>query len=89
MSVVVKARASSGVRSSRELTADRVEAGKKIDADDDRAPICPACGVTMGMTIDEDGSTRNVCLECGFSDGLSMGSELRRSSLPNLAQARG
>jgi hypothetical protein len=45
-----------------------VEDGKKADADDDRPPICPACGVTMGMTIDEDGSTRYVCLECGFSD---------------------
>jgi hypothetical protein len=40
----------------------------KPDADDDRPPICPACGVTMGITIDENGSARYVCLECGFSD---------------------
>ena len=38
------------------------------DADDERPPICPACGVTMGMVLDEDGTTRYVCLECGFSD---------------------
>ena len=56
-----------------------MEDRKKANADDDRPPICPACGVTMGMTIDEDGSTRYVCLECGFSDDLSMGSELRAS----------
>jgi ribosomal protein S27AE len=40
------------------------------DADhktDDRPPICPACGVTMGMEI-TDGKVRYVCLECGFSD---------------------
>jgi hypothetical protein len=48
---------------------------KKADADDDRPPICPACGVTMGITIDEDRSTRYVCLECGFSDDSSKGSE--------------
>jgi hypothetical protein len=45
-----------------------VQVERKADADDDRPPICPACGVTMGITIDEDGSTRYVCLECGFSD---------------------
>jgi ribosomal protein S27AE len=38
------------------------------DADDERPPICPACGVTMGMIVHEDGKTRYVCLECGFSD---------------------
>jgi hypothetical protein len=38
-----------------------VQVEKKADADDDRPPICPACGVTMGITIDEDGSTRYVC----------------------------
>jgi ribosomal protein S27AE len=47
------------------------------DADDDRPPICPACGVTMGITLDEDGSTRYVCFECGFSDDPSKGYELR------------
>ena len=40
----------------------------KPDGDDDRPPICPACGVTMGLVVDEDGSTRAVCLECGFSE---------------------
>jgi hypothetical protein len=44
---------------------------KKAGADDDRPPICPACGVTMGITVGEDGSTRYVCLECGFSDDPS------------------
>jgi predicted RNA-binding Zn-ribbon protein involved in translation (DUF1610 family) len=34
---------------------------------DDRPPICPACGVTMGIR-DEDGKTRYVCLECGYAD---------------------
>jgi hypothetical protein len=37
------------------------------DEADDRPPICPACGVTMGMEI-TDGKVRFVCLECGFSD---------------------
>jgi ribosomal protein S27AE len=36
--------------------------------DDDRPPICPACGVTMGIVVADDGTTRYVCLECGFSD---------------------
>jgi ribosomal protein S27AE len=37
--------------------------------DDDRPPICPACGVTMGIVVGDDGeSTRYVCLECGFSE---------------------
>jgi ribosomal protein S27AE len=36
--------------------------------DDDRPPICPACGVTQGMVVTED-EPRFVCLECGFSDG--------------------
>jgi predicted RNA-binding Zn-ribbon protein involved in translation (DUF1610 family) len=35
---------------------------------DDRPPICPACGVTMGMTVDDSEVVRFVCLECGFSD---------------------
>jgi transposase len=35
--------------------------------EDDRPPICPACGVTQGMVVIDDG-TRFVCLECGFSD---------------------
>ena len=40
---------------------------RKPDADE-RPPICPACGVTMGIVVDEDGVTRYACLECGFSD---------------------
>jgi ribosomal protein S27AE len=35
--------------------------------EDDRPPICPACGVTMGLVPDGDG-IRYVCLECGFGD---------------------
>jgi ribosomal protein S27AE len=38
-----------------------------FDAGDDRPPICPACGVTMGI-VDDDGAVRYACLECGFSD---------------------
>jgi len=37
------------------------------DQPDDRPPICPACGVTMGLEI-AHGKVRFVCLECGFSD---------------------
>ena len=47
---------------------DRVAEKTKPEADDERPPICPACGVTMGIVLDEDGTTRYVCLECGFSD---------------------
>jgi hypothetical protein len=42
------------------------------DADDERPPICPACGVTMGIIVDEDGATRYACLECGFSDEMTL-----------------
>jgi ssDNA-binding Zn-finger/Zn-ribbon topoisomerase 1 len=38
------------------------------EQDDDRPPICPACGVTMGIVTGKRGETRFVCLECGFSD---------------------
>ena len=44
----------------------------KPDADDDRPPICPACGVTMGIIVNEDGATRDACLECGFSDETTL-----------------
>jgi hypothetical protein len=37
---------------------------------DDRPPICPACGVTMGIVAGDDETPRYVCLECGFSDEL-------------------
>jgi predicted integral membrane zinc ribbon metal-binding protein len=38
------------------------------DEDDDRPPICPACGVTQGMVVVEGDEAKFVCLECGFSD---------------------
>lgn len=41
------------------------------DADDERPPICPACGVTMGIVLDKEGATHRVCLECGFNNALS------------------
>jgi len=41
---------------------------RRRPSDDDRPPICPACGVTMGIVVADDGETRFVCLECGFSD---------------------
>jgi tRNA(Ile2) C34 agmatinyltransferase TiaS len=44
-----------------------VDEESKPNADDERPPICPACGVTMGI-IDEEGATSYACLECGFSD---------------------
>lgn len=44
-----------------------MEEQNEPDLDDDRPPICPACGVTMGITVD-DTVARFVCLECGFSD---------------------
>jgi len=40
----------------------------EIEAPDDRPPICPACGVTMGIVEGNDGTPRHVCLECGFPD---------------------
>ena len=43
----------------------------RAGADDERPPICPACGVTMGIVVDEGGATDYVCLECGFSDELT------------------
>ena len=45
-----------------------MEQESKPDADDERPPICPACGVTMGIVVDDDGATHYVCLECGFFD---------------------
>jgi hypothetical protein len=35
--------------------------------DDDRPPICPACGVTQNL-VGEGEEARFVCLECGFLD---------------------
>ena len=44
----------------------------KSEADDDRPPICPACGVTMGIILDGEGATRYACLECGFADEVTV-----------------
>ena len=42
---------------------------KPTDEDeDDRPPICPACGVTQYIVAGKGDETRFVCLECGFSD---------------------
>lgn len=38
-----------------------------LEPADDRPPICPACGVTMGISLDES-EVHHVCLECGFAD---------------------
>jgi predicted RNA-binding Zn-ribbon protein involved in translation (DUF1610 family) len=35
--------------------------------DDDRPPICPACGVTNFLALRDD-EVAFVCIECGFSD---------------------
>jgi predicted RNA-binding Zn-ribbon protein involved in translation (DUF1610 family) len=37
------------------------------DQEDDRPPICPACGVTMFIVAEGD-KTHFVCIECGFSE---------------------
>jgi predicted RNA-binding Zn-ribbon protein involved in translation (DUF1610 family) len=42
--------------------------GETDGEQDDRPPICPACGVTMGIVVAADGRTSFVCLECGFAD---------------------
>jgi hypothetical protein len=49
-----------------------VDEESTLEPDDDRPPICPACGVTMGIVVDESGAMRYVCLECGFSDEVSL-----------------
>ena len=54
-------------------TLKRGEEGHGDREEDDRPPICPACGVTMGIREDRT-STRFVCLECGFSDEAGSGS---------------
>jgi ribosomal protein S27AE len=56
----------------------RVDDESRPDADDERPPICPACGVTMGITLDEGGATRYACLECGFSDETDVLSDAAR-----------
>ena len=42
--------------------------GRRRD-EDDRPPICPACGVTMGIVVGADGTATHVCQECGYPDG--------------------
>jgi DNA-directed RNA polymerase subunit RPC12/RpoP len=37
------------------------------ETDDDRPPICPACGVTMGIVVEGE-ETSYLCLECGFTN---------------------
>jgi hypothetical protein len=54
-----------------------VDEADKPDADDDRPPICPACGVTMGIIVDAGGKTRHACLECGFSDEPGIFDDIR------------
>ncbi len=42
--------------------------GRRREQADERPPICPACGVTMGITVDDEGRITFICLECGFRD---------------------
>lgn len=44
------------------------ERRRPTEDEDDRPPICPACGVTQGMKETGDDEVEFVCLECGFSD---------------------
>jgi predicted RNA-binding Zn-ribbon protein involved in translation (DUF1610 family) len=41
---------------------------QRREEEDDRPPICPACGVTQGIKELGDDEVEFVCLECGFSD---------------------
>ena len=63
-------RGARGPCSARRELGGRVHEVSGSDADYERPPICPACGVTMGIVVDgeEEDATRYVCLECGFSD---------------------
>jgi predicted RNA-binding Zn-ribbon protein involved in translation (DUF1610 family) len=38
-----------------------------LQPDDDRPPICPACGVTNFLVLREE-EAAFACVECGFSD---------------------
>jgi predicted RNA-binding Zn-ribbon protein involved in translation (DUF1610 family) len=41
----------------------------ELDPEDaDRAPICPACGVTQNL-VGADDEAAFVCIECGFTEG--------------------
>ena len=58
---------------SRSRYRQAVNKDQRDTDEDDRPPICPACGVTMGIH-EERTSTHFVCLECGFADGAGPGS---------------
>ena len=49
------------------MPADR-NLARRLDDEDDRPPICPSCGVTMGIVVDNAGRVSHVCLECGYPD---------------------
>jgi Zn ribbon nucleic-acid-binding protein len=44
------------------------------EEDDERPPICPACGVTQAIVVVRGNEMKFVCLECGFSDDAAMNS---------------
>jgi ribosomal protein L37AE/L43A len=50
------------------MTRRKRKRAEEDEEQDDRPPICPACGVTQGMVVTEGDETKFVCLECGFSD---------------------
>jgi hypothetical protein len=41
---------------------------REREDEDDRPPICPACGVTQGIVVTKGDETKFICLECGFTD---------------------
>jgi len=53
----------------------RQKRDRRDDDEDDRPPICPACGVTQGMVVTEGDDTQFVCLECGFSDNAPVNTQ--------------
>lgn len=57
----------------RAIPSSAVKKDWRDGDEDERPPICPACGVTMGIREDRT-STRFVCLECGFAGGAGSGS---------------
>jgi Zn ribbon nucleic-acid-binding protein len=40
---------------------------RREEPDDDRPPICPACGVTNFLVVRDD-EVAFVCVECGFDE---------------------
>ena len=55
---------------------------RSVSRMDEEAPICPACGVTMGLVMDDGGEARFACLECGFSDDDAGRPEARGRTRP-------